>query len=97
MRGSIHRTHFNLLYHFTAVLYFQYLEVMVELHFCVVRLKPLNFPLFFLRMQLLREKLKRRESDASFYPDEEEEDEKDEGEEELEEYEKDAPFPMVRF
>ena len=49
-------------------------------------------------MQLLREKLKRRESDsASFYPDEEEEDEKDEGEEELEEYEKDAPFPMVRF
>ena len=48
-------------------------------------------------MQLLKEKLKRRESDASFYPDEEEEDEKDEGEEELEEYEKDAPFPMVRF
>lgn len=56
-----------------------------------------QFPFVFLRMQLLREKLKRRESDASFYPDEEEEDEKDEGEEELEEYEKDAPFPMVRF
>lgn len=66
---------------------------MVELHFCVNH----SISLCILRMQLLREKLKRRESDASFYPDEEEEDEKDEGEEELEEYEKDAPFPMVRF
>ena len=48
-------------------------------------------------MQLFREKLKRQESDTSSYEDEEEGDEEDEGDEELEEYEKDAPFPMVRF
>lgn len=59
-------------------------------------LKPLTFPLFC-RMQLFREKLKRQESDTSSYADEEEGDEEDEGDEELEEYEKDAPFPMVRF
>lgn len=45
-------------------------------------------------MQLFREKLKRQESDTSSYADEEEGDEEDEGDEELEEYEKDAPFPM---
>ena len=54
--------------------------------------KSLIFRLYC-RIQLLREKLQNRESDSSL--DEEEEDEEED--EELVDYERDAPFPMVRL